>query len=61
MDPARIPAIFAREYGAGTVVIAQLGSWIILPKPQMNPDRLQEAPLHLRKLAENLVNWAGQG
>jgi len=58
MDPARVPVILAREYGAGTVVIAQLGAWIILPKPQMNPDRLQEAPLHLRRLAENLVNWA---
>jgi hypothetical protein len=60
MDTARVPVILARDYGAGTVVIAQLGAWIIPPKPQMNPDRLQEAPLHLRKLAENLMNWAGK-
>jgi hypothetical protein len=58
MDPARVPVILARDYGAGTVIIAQLGSWRAQPKPQMNPDRLQEVPPHLRKLAENLMNWA---
>jgi hypothetical protein len=58
MDPARAPVILAHDYGAGTVIIGQLGSWRAQPKPQMNPDRLQEVPPHLRKLAENLVNWA---
>ena len=60
MDPARVPVILAREYGAGTVIIAQLGVWRIHPKARMNPDRIQEAPPHLRKLAENLVNWANK-
>jgi hypothetical protein len=55
-----VPVVLAREYGAGTVIIAQLGVWRIHPMVQMNVDRMQEAPPHLRKLAENLVNWANK-
>ena len=51
--------MLARDYGRRTVIVAQLGAWDISPKPRMNSDRLQEVPLHLRKLAENLVSWAG--
>jgi len=60
MDPARVPVVLAREFGTGTVIIAQLGIWRVHARRQMNPDRLQEAPPHLRKLAENLVNWANK-
>jgi aminoglycoside/choline kinase family phosphotransferase len=58
MDPVRVPVMLARDYGSGSVVLAQLGSWYVHPKEKMNSDRLQEAPEHLRKLAENLVGWA---
>jgi hypothetical protein len=58
MDPARLPAVLARKYGAGTVIIAQLGVWRVHAQQQMSPDRLQETPPHLSKLAQNLVNWA---
>ena len=59
MDTARVPVMLARDYGAGSVIVAQLGIWSISPKRQMNPDHLQEAPVHLQKLSENLVDWAG--
>jgi hypothetical protein len=58
-NPARVPVMLARDYGAGTVVIVQLGQWSIPAKPDMNPDRMQEAPPHLLKLAANLISWAG--
>jgi hypothetical protein len=58
MDAVRVPVMLERHYGSGTVLVAQLGAWYIHPKVKMNPDRLQEAPAHLRKLAGNLVEWA---
>jgi hypothetical protein len=58
MNPLRVPVMLARDYGAGTVVLAQLGSWYVPAKKNLNPDRLQEAPAHLRTLANNLIAWA---
>jgi len=60
INTVRMPVMVAREYGAGTVIVAQMGVWNTPPKAQMNADRLQEVPPHLRKLAENLMNWAGR-
>jgi len=60
MDLARLPAVLARRYGAGTVIIAQLGVWRIHAQLRMSTDRRQETPPHLSKFAENLVNWANE-
>jgi hypothetical protein len=55
---ARVPLILARQYGAGTVVIAQIGHHESPPKPKMNPDRAAEAPPHLGQFVRNMVEWA---
>jgi hypothetical protein len=56
MDPARVPLIVARHYGAGEIVFAQLGSYNAEPGSQNSPPK---APPHLRTLVDNLVTWAG--
>ncbi len=58
VDPARVPVILARHYGAGTVVIAQIGHHESPPRLKMNPDRAAEAPPHLRRFVRNMVGWA---
>ncbi|MFN0172183.1 MAG: hypothetical protein ACKV22_37760 [Bryobacteraceae bacterium] len=58
MNQARIPLMLARNYGAGSLVVAQLGSWNASAKPQMSIDRSEEAPPFLHRLARNLIAWA---
>jgi hypothetical protein len=58
MDPARLPLALARKYGAGEVVIAQLGTCNIAPKPQVPAGQVDQAPIYLRELTKNLVMWA---
>ena len=59
MDPARVPVMLVRNYGKGSIVLAQLGAPSILPKRDMAADRLQEVPAFIRSLAGNLIGWAG--
>ncbi len=58
MDQARVPLMLARNYGAGTVLVAQLGSWNAVAKPRMSADRSEEVPPFLDRLTRNLLSWA---
>jgi hypothetical protein len=60
LDKAYAPLLVVRRYGSGYVVLAQLGPWNIHPQANMSSNRIDLAPLHLRRFAENLVAWSGQ-
>ena len=60
MNQARMPLMLVRKYGAGWVMVAQLGSWNAGAKPKMSADRSEEAPPFLHRLARNLIAWADE-
>lgn len=60
MNQARMPLMLERNYGAGSVVVAQLGSWNAAAKPKMSAGRGDEAPPFLHQLVRNLISWADE-
>ncbi len=58
MNPARVPLALSRSYGKGEIVLAQLGTCNIAPKPNAVPGEIERAPLYQRELAKNLITWA---
>jgi hypothetical protein len=61
MNQARMPLMLERRFGAGAVVVAQLGMWSISARPKMSPDRSEEASPFLHQFARNIIAWADQG
>jgi hypothetical protein len=59
MDTARAPVMLARDYGKGSIVLAQVGSPSVRPRRDMAGADLQEVPAYVRTLAQNLIAWAG--
>jgi hypothetical protein len=61
MDPARVPVLLARELGSGEIVVAQLGTWTIDSRNNMDEVRKTAAESPLGRLAANLVMaWAAK-
>jgi hypothetical protein len=58
MDPARVPMVVTRKFGAGQVVLAQLGYCNIRPKENVPAGQLDQAPEYFRKFTENLITWS---
>lgn len=60
LDKAYAPLLVTRRHGSGEVLLAQLGLWAVQPQANMNSNRIEAAPPHLRRLAENLLGWSAR-
>ena len=58
LNSSRRPLLLNKKLGAGEVLLAELGSCNSLPKPGMTAGQMDQAPLYLRELANNLLHWA---
>jgi hypothetical protein len=50
--------VVTRKFGAGQVVLAQLGYCNIRPKQNVPAGQLDQAPEYFRKFTENLITWS---
>jgi hypothetical protein len=57
MDPAHVPALAVRKFGAGEIAIAQMGRWSVPAAADMEAVKQQMAKSPLASLAGNLVRW----
>jgi hypothetical protein len=59
MDPARVPVLLVRKWGAGEVVVAQMGRWSTPAQSGMDVVRRRTAESPLATFVENVLRWAG--
>jgi len=57
LNSDRRPLLLTKKLGDGEVLLAELGSCNILPKPGMTTGKTDEAPIYLRELAKNILRW----
>jgi hypothetical protein len=61
MNRKRVPSLVSRQYGAGFVIVAQLGTAQV-PAGGLGPAEppVGAPPEWLRKLVENLASWSAK-
>ncbi len=60
MDPAHVPVLLVRKFGAGEIVLAQMGQWQTPSQPDMEKARISARNSPLGKFVDNLVRWAAK-